>query len=101
MIAPDSVGLGVDMLDHVVHTRDMSEREPRVRITRSARKHGVGDAHIRAALANAGTPEIDGDALLFTGTDDRGVELEMVVVPDDRYEGQWAVIHAMPTHYRR
>lgn len=63
----------------------------RERINRTARKHGIGNANILAALANAGTPETDGDAFLYTGTDARGVELEMVVVPDDRYPGGWAV----------
>lgn len=72
-----------------------------VRITRPARKHGIGNARILAAMENADAAEMDGDAIVFVGTDDRGVELEIVAVPDDRYPGGLAVIHAMPTSYRR
>ena len=71
----------------------------RVRITRSARKHRVGAAHIRAAMIDAGEPEVDGDAFVYTGRDDRGIELEIIAVPDDRFQGL-AVVHAMPTSYR-
>lgn len=54
-----------------------------------------------AALRDAGEPESEaGDALRYIGTDDRGIELELVVVPDDRGIG-WTIIHAMPTSYRR
>ena len=74
-----------------------------VRITRSARKHRIGAAHILSALAAAGPPDEDDDALIYVGTDDRGVELEIVVVRDDRYTDQperLAIIHVMPTAYR-
>lgn len=70
------------------------------RITNSARKHRIGNAHIIAALANAGAPTVDGDALIYVGLDDRGIEIEIVSVPNDRGEGL-VIIHAMPTHYRR
>lgn len=73
-----------------------------IRITRSARKHRIGNAHILAALANAGAPvNIEGDARHYVGTDDRGIELEITVVPDDRRPGGFSVIHAMPTNYRK
>ncbi|MEP6813993.1 MAG: hypothetical protein ABI873_00415 [Marmoricola sp.] len=72
-----------------------------VRITRSARKHRIGNRHILDAMADAGTPIVDGDALVYVGTDRRGVELEIVAVPDDRREGGLAVIHAMPTRWRK
>ena len=41
--------------------------------------------------------------LQFIGVDDRGVELEVIAVPDDHNPGpdNLAVIHAMPTRYRR
>lgn len=42
-----------------------------------------------------------GDTALYIGTDDRGLELEMVLVPDDRNPGGFAVIHAMPTSFRK
>jgi hypothetical protein len=70
-----------------------------VRITRSARKRRIGNAHILAAMMDAGVPTVDGDALVYIGRDDRGVELHIIAVPDDRGEGL-AVIRAMP-HERR
>ncbi|WP_418064050.1 hypothetical protein [Pimelobacter simplex] len=73
----------------------------RIRVTRSARKHRIGNGHIIAALVSADAPIIDGEARTYVGVDDdRGVALEIVVVPDDRRPGGWAVIHAMPTSYR-
>lgn len=72
-----------------------------VRITRPARKHRIGNAHILAAMIDAGEPVIAEDgALHYTGVDDRGIELEIVAVADDRREGI-AVIHVMPTEFRR
>jgi hypothetical protein len=44
---------------------------------------------------------VRGDALLYIGRDRRGVELEIVAVPDDRHPDVLAVIHAMPTSFRR
>ena len=73
-----------------------------IRSTRSARKHRVGSARIRDAMVHAGVPvELDGGKLLYIGTDEDGVELEIVAVPDDKRPGGLAVIHAMPTYYRR
>lgn len=72
----------------------------KVRVTRSARKHRIGNAHILAAMIDAGEPVVDGDSLVYVGVDDRGVELEIVAVPNDKGDGL-AVIHAMPTEYRR
>ena len=71
-----------------------------VRITRSARKHRIGNAHILAAMIDAGVPTVDGDALVDIGRDDRGVELHIIAVPDDRGEGL-AVIHAFPNEWRK
>jgi hypothetical protein len=42
-----------------------------------------------------------GDQLLFVGVDDRGIELEIIAVPDDRNPETLAVIHAMPTEFRK
>lgn len=72
----------------------------KVRITRSARKHRIGNAHIIAAMVAAGTPFVEGDALRYIGLDDRGILLEIVAVPDDRDPDSLAVIHAMPANYR-
>ncbi|MGN7799091.1 hypothetical protein [Leifsonia sp. 22587] len=71
-----------------------------IRVTRSARKHRIGNAHILAAMMDAGEPTAEGDALRYVGRDDRGVELEIIAVPNDRGDGL-AVIHAMPTEWRR
>jgi hypothetical protein len=73
-----------------------------VRITRSARRHRVGAARIREAMSAAGVPELlEGGKLLYLGADSRGVEIEVVAVPDNKHAGGLAVIHAMPTHYRQ
>jgi hypothetical protein len=71
-----------------------------LRVTRSARKHHIGSARIIAAMANAGRPTEDGDRLIYVGEDDRGVELLIIAVPDDRNPGGLAVIHASPTAWR-
>lgn len=71
-----------------------------IRITRSARKHKIGNAHIIAAMADAGDPVADGDQLHFVGIDDRGLELHIIAIPDDRAEEGIAVIHAAPTEWR-
>jgi hypothetical protein len=71
-----------------------------VRITRSARKHKIGNAHIIAAMIDAGDPLTVGDQLHFVGIDDRGLELHIIAVPDDRDEDSIAVIHAAPNEWR-
>ncbi|MBA3781077.1 MAG: hypothetical protein H0X12_04380 [Nocardioides sp.] len=53
------------------------------------------------AMVDAGEPTVDGDALLYVGHDSRGVEIEVVAVPDSRNREGLAVIHAMPTQYRK
>lgn len=72
-----------------------------VRIARPARKHRIGNTRILEALAGATLIEQDGDMLIYLGIDNRGVEIEIGVVPDDRNPDAWTVIHAMPTQYRR
>ena len=72
-----------------------------IRVTRSARKHRIGNAYILEALIDAGEPAVaDDGALHYIGRDSRGIELHVVAVSDDRREGL-AVIHAMPTEFRR
>lgn len=39
--------------------------------------------------------------MYYVGRDDRGVELEIVAVADDRNDGGLTVIHAMPTAFRK
>ncbi|SKM80541.1 Uncharacterised protein [Mycobacteroides abscessus subsp. massiliense] len=79
------------------YTNGMSKSEPR--ITRPARRHRIGDAHIRAALANADDFTIDGDMVKYFGQDDRGIDMEVGVVPDNRRPGRFAIIHAMPRKF--
>ena len=72
-----------------------------IRVVRSGRRHKVGNRRILEAMANAGEPTVIGDQLHYLGTDSRGVEVEVVAVPDDRNPGGLAVIHAMPVNFRR
>ena len=67
----------------------------RVRVTRSARKHKIGNAHILAAMRAAGEPiGVPGtDQLVYVGEDDRGIE------PDNRDPAGLAVVHAMPATF--
>lgn len=71
-----------------------------IRVVRSGRRHKVGNRRILEAMADAGEPTVLGDQLHFVGTDMRGIELEVVAVPDDHNPGGLAVIHAMPTGFR-
>jgi hypothetical protein len=72
----------------------------KVRVTRSGRRHKVGNARILAAMKDAGAPEAEGDALVFIGQDDRGVMLHIVAVPDDCDPEGLAVIHCMPAEWK-
>lgn len=71
-------------------------------MSRSGRKHKIGNAHILAAMRNAGVPVLvpGTDQLLYIGKDDRGVELEVIAVPDDRDPGGVTIIHALTTSMR-
>lgn len=52
-------------------------------------------------MRNAGEPVAvpDTDQLLYIAEDDRGVELAVIAVPDDRNPSDLTVIHAMPTAF--
>lgn len=73
------------------------------RVTRTARRHRIGNAHILAAIQDAGAPmiveDVRGPQLHYIGIDDRGVQLHVVAIEDDRREGWLAIIHAMPTSF--
>lgn len=73
-----------------------------VRWSGSARTHRIGRAHAEHVMANSfGERTITargGTALLFIGLDDRGVELEILVVVDGE---DVIVIHVMPTQHRK
>lgn len=78
----------------------------RLVFAQAARRHRIGRAHVRAAMANAGPPTHvpasnaeEDDRLLYVGFDDRGVELEIIAIQLD--DERLFVIHVMPTHYRR
>jgi hypothetical protein len=72
----------------------------KVRVGGDARKHRIGNAHILAALMNAELVDVIGDQARYIGPDDRGVELELILVPDDRNPDAFTIIHAMPTGFR-
>lgn len=73
----------------------------KVRISRSARKHKLSAGRIRQALVNATLVREEGDAAVYVGTDDEGLEIELVIVADDRSDDGFTVIHAMPTAWRQ
>ena len=73
----------------------------RVRISRSVRKHKLSAGRIRQALVNATLVREEGDAAVYVGTDDEGLEIELVIVADDRSDDGFTVIHAMPTVWRQ
>ena len=73
-----------------------------MRWSRSARKHRIGRAHAEHVMATSfgqrTTTTRGGVGLLFVGLDDRGIELEIIVVVDGE---DVIVIHIMPTQYRK
>lgn len=51
---------------------------------RSGSRHKLGNHRIIEVMADAGEPSVVGDQLHYVGTDSRGVEPEVIAVPDDR-----------------
>jgi hypothetical protein len=98
------------------NTRQYVQRNPlswydyrvRVKLTRRGRAHKVGKAHIEYVMSHyrpavsvrpSGEPE-----WTYTGADDRGLELRVIVVPgalDKAGRPVALVIHAMPTILER
>ena len=73
------------------------------RLRLATRKHRVGLARIVVVIANAHTVRAmvtarGNDAIFYQGFDDRGRELEIIVVEGEDSD---FVIHAMPVDYRR
>ena len=70
--------------------------------TQAARKHRIGRARVRFVMANTIpepiTTKRGTDAWLYIGSDDRGVEFEVIAVVIT--DGDLLVVHAMPTSYR-
>lgn len=73
---------------------------PEPRMTGKARRHRIGDAHIRHALAHADEWRVEDDYTEYVGVDSRGLVLEVGVVPDNRRPGRFAILHAMPRRFR-
>ncbi len=65
-----------------------------VRITESARRHGVSDEAIQHAFANAIRLVDTDDGLFVIGADSSGRMLELVARPTE--SGEIVVFHAMP-----
>jgi len=57
-----------------------------IRVARSARKHKIGAARIRYAMATS-DPVADGIALWWVGADDRAAEAMRALVADMREQG--------------
>lgn len=79
------------------------EEDFEIRIIGSARKHGISRTRIAEALERqvfANTLPLAGSdpKIGFLGTDERGVEIEIIGVVLPR---QLLIIHAMPAAYRR
>ncbi|MGJ3507766.1 hypothetical protein [Enemella sp. A6] len=74
-----------------------------LRFTQAARKHRVGRASARHAMANTIPEPITtsrGDqGWLYIGADERGRELEIIAV--ELADGDLLVVHVMPTAHRR
>lgn len=81
----------------------------RLRFTRNARRHRIGKAHavhVMATVEPVATENKRGELeLSWVGSDDRGVELEIVaaMMRDQRADEpqlMLLVLHVMPTNYR-
>jgi hypothetical protein len=72
-----------------------------VRVSRSARKHRIGDARMLSAMQNAGEPvPLEGDAWLYVGNDPKtGRPLKVIAVPDDKGRSDLTVIHCSPLEW--
>lgn len=68
-----------------------------IRFTRGSRKHKIGKAHVFHVITTVDA-DIDGDRIVWVGPDDRGVELQIVMIetPD-----VFLVIHVQPTYPKR
>lgn len=91
-VAPPSLGRPLS------HARSKSY-EP-LSITQTGRNQRINKGRVRAALLNAEYVRTDGRIHMLIGTDDRGEELEIGLIPDERAGHGWVIIHAMPTRYR-
>jgi hypothetical protein len=72
-----------------------------VRVSRSARKHRIGDACILKAMHSAGEPvPLEGNAWLYVGDDPKTNRPQKVIaVPDERGKSNLTVIHCSPLEW--
>lgn len=78
------------------------QNESRKRLRLAIRKHRIGVARVVSVIANAHTEQAivtdrGEPGIFFQGFDDRGREIEVIVVEHDTFD---LVIHAMPVDYR-
>jgi hypothetical protein len=78
-------------------------RRVRVRFTRSARRHRIGKARALHVINSAEPIVVPSDdelpeRLVWIGTDDRELELEIVGL---LHEDELLIIHVMPYRFRR
>lgn len=73
---------------------------PDFRMGRSSRKHKIGRWRVDQAIKNASYHLVQGDALIYVASDNEGLLLEIVLVPDDRDPAKYTCIHAMPAKWR-
>ena len=74
-----------------------------IRFTQSARKHRIGKQRALFVISTYAPVELTSDGvrqvrLLWTGVDDRGLELEVIGV---RTSTGVLIIHVMPLNFRR
>lgn len=88
----------LDFAHYVAHNKAMQ-----IRFAQSARRHRIGKAHARYVMSEyepTHVPADDehGERLVWVGTDDRGLELEIAAVVETDY---LLVIHLMPRLFNR
>jgi hypothetical protein len=70
-------------------------------LARSARRHKIGKAHLFAALAQAGTADVNEQGQLeWYSFDDRGIELHILGRPAAEDPSVIIIYHVMPTNLR-
>ena len=91
-------GSTFDIANYVAHNSTMQ-----IRSTESARRHRIGKVHARYVMdeykpTRVPADDEHGERLVWVGTDDRGLELEIVAVVETDYS---LVIHVMPRSFNR
>lgn len=74
----------------------------RFKVTRSARRHKIGNARIIAAIEAAGAPTLmvsDRVKLRWSAKDDRGFELDVIGIVAEEDPDLVLNIHVIPTEF--